>query len=539
MFALMLAVASHAAVPADSTLPLCYERESVEAIFSQKPAQMAGTLEAHPPKAEKGRLVEVSHHLLLAHLYSEQLGDAARAQPHFKTSARLLAGASFAPRALERQAPGPVMSAALPGLTWALTRRAWVLYGELGLFGGDAESLRQGEALFDKLPAGVVRRQPWLVPAGGARGGALKVSLERVHPNQTDKALAYALPFLAKLQTFKLTVSNTGSQHVEFGSDDLALELDGKRIPAVSVGELGPATLVNGLRLQQFLYPELTPYTLSELGTAEFNDVQYKINSEKAAAIRAQREEAHFQAIMDRAIESRAQQAMLGVGIARIGTEMARGIKQVDIRQDRDKAAAARSQGRTGAANFYETRARWEEENMRQDRAREERWTASASAGGGTSSGGGRAPAGASGGATIDEAAWAKSASDRVHVLERRIAMRLAVKKLERFLNSDSLLPHKGTRLRLPAGKTWTGLVSFPTPTAAPRSAKLHLAFDGAPSTVLPLAVESAVAFVPPLLSYGAPTFVNHGPILGEAASGDIDQDWYVLLPELLPEENQ
>jgi len=225
---------------------------AVEAVFGQKPPELAASLEAALPEMKNlgrgGNLALADYYLLAAHTLAQVPGRTAAAAGYYKAAADLLGNSDFLPKGLDPLAiaKGNIKTQkerldelwkakdkeknedksaeilgeylkeserqkrnteALPGLEaalnkmklWPRLRQAWAYYGELGLAGGDAESQKKGEVLLAALadPA-LAEQRPWLLPAGTApkQSGAAHVSLEAWHPERTDKKLNYELPFL-------------------------------------------------------------------------------------------------------------------------------------------------------------------------------------------------------------------------------------------------------------------------------------------------------------------------------------------------------
>lgn len=576
-----------AGVPADSTLPACYPQAAVEAVFSQKPPELAAALEAALPEMKNigrgGGLALADYYLLTAHTLSQVPGKAASAAGYYKAAADLLGSSDFLVKgldpvalakgnikpeqtfiellwkewhaakdedkqlenmdaymkAVDRQKKNGV---ALPKLEtavsrmkiWPKLRQAWAYYGELGLFGGDAESQKKGEALLAAMgdPA-LAEQRPWLLPAGSVprQAGPAQAALEPWHPNQTDKKLSYELPFLYKTQTFRLTVKNGGAEPLEFSSDDIVLSSAGAAgLAAMPVGDLTPDVLANGMNLQQFFFPELTPYTFSDQSAKEYGDKQLEVNPEMAS----QMNDAEWQRKSDEAVaraeRRRAERAASWAKTFNaINTNMLNSINAMDARQDSQRASEARSAGSYKTAAMYENRARWAQDSIKYNEESRKSWDAAMDA---EAAKAGQVKTSAGSVPVISPAAWENSLSDRLTRLEAKITLRLASKKLERFLNSDFVLPHKATNLRLPPGESWTGLVSFNTREGGYGSLRLTLHQGGAARQLsFPLRERLTWVVKPPYLFYRQPQLVINSRDFGPT-NVPMHVDWNVLLPD-------
>lgn len=585
--ALSGAPAGAAGVPAETTLPACYPGAAVEAVFTQKSPELAASLEAALPDMKKsgagGPMVLADYYLLAAHTYAQVPGKTAEAAKYYRLAAEALASADFLPVgldpvALEKQNEArekakmdqlwiakdkekkekdrteafsgwmdvsarhkanteglPKLEAAIARMRlWAKLRRAWAYYGELGLAGGDAEAQKKGEELLAALgDPGLAEKRAWLVPAasGPKQAGAAQVTLEPWHPMRTDRQYLYELPFLYKTQTFLLTVRNGGTAPVEFTSDDIQLAGKDGSAAALSVGELTPDVLGNGLDMQQFFFPELTPYTFSWLSTKEFNELQLEANPKLADQQWKADQLAQFNAMMARIARERAERAM-GWANATRGTVngILNGIDAASARQDAQRASEARMSGNYRTAALYENRSRWASDNIRSRDEEQKTWEASARR---TVENAGKVETMEGFEPKIDPAAWSNSASDNFTRLEAKITLRLAAKKLERFLNSDFVLPHKGTALRIPPGQSWAALVSFPA-SASADTARVAVDNGGVKKTVaFPLQAREAWVVKAPWLQYKAPLQIMKSHEYGDTMVMKA-VDWKVILPDLV-----
>ncbi len=594
---------AHAAqVPADTTLPACYPRTVVEAVFGQKPAELAPTLAASldemKTSGKGGALALADYYLLTAHTYAQVPGKSAEAAKYYRLAAAQLGSADFLPKGVEdpvaiatahekpeadhlqklwdawhaeskeleqldlfkayyeesaRQKRNkdaiPRLQAAVERMkVWAGLRRTWTYYMELGISGDDAESRKKGEELLTAIgDTSLAATRPWLAPSssGSRQSGTAQVTLEPWYPEQTDKKLNYELPFLYKTQTFGLTVKNSGTAPIEFSSDDIVLSAaTAGTLAALPVGELGPDVLANGMSLQQFMYPELTPYTFSNLSATEFNETQIELNGKLAE----QQWSADWQERMDSheraAIRERAERAAaMSQAFGDASHSMLNGINAADARHDQQLASQARSAHAYNTANLYENRARWELDNIKQGDESRKRWKESMQADI-NAIGSGDAPVPAGMVKTMDgvmvaitPAAWEESASDRLTKLEAKITLRLASKKLERFLNSDSVLPHQGTNLRIEPGQSWTGLVSFNTQSGGFDSLKLTLHESGAARSLsFPLAEKAIWIVKPPYLNYQPPIMIMSAREFGTASVMKA-VDWKLIVPDLVHQQ--
>lgn len=587
--ALSGAPAGAAGVPAETTLPACYPGAAVEAVFTQKSPELAASLEAALPDMKKsgtgGPLVLADYYLLIAHTYAQVPGKDAAAAKYYGLAADTLPAADFLPAgldpvALEKQNETrekafmdkmwaakdkekkerdrtdafsawreaserddanrknlPRLEAALAKMRlWAKLRRAWTYYGELGLAGGDAAAMKKGEELLAALgdPA-LAEKRAWLVPAaaGPKQAGAAQVTLEAWHPMRTDRKYSYELPFLYKTHTFLLTVKNNGSAPVEFTSDDIALAgPSGDPLPALPVGELTPLVPGNGLSMQQFFFPELTPYTFSWLSAKDFNEMQLEANEKMAKQQWSADWKARMEADIAAANRRRAEAAMGWANVTRNGVNsILNGIDASSARQDAQRASEARMSGNYKTAALYDARSRWASDNIKDREGDQKRWEGAAQEeierAGQVQTLEGLAP-------KITPAAWANSASDNFTRLEAKIALRLASKKLERFLNSDFVLPHRDTALRLPPGQSWTALVSFIAGSEAADAVRVTVNDGGVKRPVsFPLKESSAWAVKAPWLKYGPPVQIMKSREYGDTSVMKA-VDWKAIVPDLI-----
>ena len=585
-------------MPVDTTLPSCYPQAAIEAVFSQKPPELAATLAASLDEMKKagkgGPLALADYYLLIAHTYAPVPGKSAEASKYYALAADLLATADFLTKGVEdpvamakaNQEPEkkhlqelwdawsaekdrfqkldlfkshleetarqeknlkdlPLLQTAVERMKlWPKLRRAWTYYMELGVAGGDAVSRAKGEALLRAMDTRLAEERPWLAPASAAprQSGTAQVTLAAWHPGQTDKKLNYELPFLYKTQVFKLTVKNGGTGPLEFNTDDIVLSsATAGDLAALPVGDLGPEVLGNGMNLQQFIFPELTPYTFSNLSATEFNDAQLEINGKLAQ----QQWSADWEETMDShqrmIIAERAERAAAwSKTFGDISNSIINGISATEARQDSQRASEARSAGEYKTATLYDNRAKWQLDNIEYNNESRKRWDASMQADV-KAAAAGDAPAPAGMVKTMDgvvaeitPAAWEASASDRFTRLEAKITLRLASKKLERFLNSDFLMPHKGTNLRIEPGQSWTGLVPFNIRTGGYDSLKLTLHEGGAQRELdFPLVERTAWVVKPPYLNYQPPFTIVSSRDFG-TASVPHAVDWKLIIPDLV-----
>jgi len=338
---------------------------------------------------------------------------------------------------------------------------------------------------------------------------------------------------LYKTQVFLLTVKNGGSEQLEFSSDDIVLSSAGSaELAALPVGELTPEVLANGMSLQQFMFPELTPYTFSDMTAGEYNDSQLDINVKLAE----QQWSADWQSKLDADVaRAQAKRAATAAGWAKtsgnITNNMINSINAADARQDSQRASEARMAGNYRSAAAYENRAKWAQDDIKYNNENRKRWDAAMDAevarAGQVKTMEGRVTA-------ISPAAWDNSVSQNLTGLESKITLRLASRKLERFLNSDFLLPHKSTNLRIPPGQSWTGLVAFNTAAGGYSALKLTLHEGGTARTLnFPLKEKQAWVVKPPAVHYQPPRLIIISRFFGQASVMKA-VDWNVMLPDLV-----
>lgn len=531
--------------------------------------------------AGRKELVLANHELFLAHTYLDKLRQPAKAAVYFKRYAERLAAARLTLDFLteeyvrsqfpKQEGASRLIAAIGEARRWLDLRGAWALYVEAGLLCGDQEALGQGEALLRGLGqgGGVTERRVYRPEEPRREAGKVAITLKALHPNEGEAAADYALPFVPGARAFVLTVENRGTELVKFAADDFLLSANGVSVSALPEDKV-PGRIVFSAPLEQFLYPELSPWTFSGMPHETYNQDVVEVNLKKAEAIREAKAEEK------RAVRRvRIKKVLLTIAsvysvLGQAQMAMNAGAYSANASYAAGKASEARADGYLGAARHYQSQSSFYGALASQQQAALSHMQAS------------NGQLFNYSGLTVAndakvQKAWAKVKAIRPPdvfkyppyvVTDREYAERVqgALAKLKRFTEADRFLPVKGSSVkkakyamtmgemmkafdepkgkardlkeelgsavRVKGGKAWTGLLFFEADGLDADSASLSATLRiGEQEAKLSFALRGKDSFVitPKAVSYSL-------ELAGEGASwGDTQLDYPLLWPALVP----